>query len=150
MKCATLLLSVPLLTLSLTAMADDYASKDDAIAMVGKVIAAIKVDKQKTYDAINARAPEWIIHDLYPVVYDFQGKVLAHGQNAALVGTVMLEKKDPDGKLFIKERIDLAQSQGTFWQDYKYADPVSKNVLPKQMYCQRLDDSVVCAGVYKR
>ena len=28
-------------------------------------------------------------------------------------------------------------------------NPVTKTVEPKQMYCERLNDSVVCDGVYQ-
>ncbi len=28
-------------------------------------------------------------------------------------------------------------------------DPLSKKVEPKQMYCQRLNETAVCAGIYK-
>ena len=76
--------------------------------------------------------------------------MLAHGQNAKQVGKELIDMKDPDGKLFVKERVELARSKGKFWQDYKFTDPVTKKVLPKQMYCERLDETAVCAGVYKR
>jgi hypothetical protein len=28
-------------------------------------------------------------------------------------------------------------------------NPVTKTVQPKQMYCERLDQTVVCGGVYQ-
>jgi cytochrome c len=28
-------------------------------------------------------------------------------------------------------------------------NPVSKTVEPKQMYCERLNETVVCAGIYQ-
>lgn len=62
----------------------------------------------------------------------------------------MIDLKDPDGKAFVKERVDLAKGKGKFWHDYKFTDPVSKKVLPKSAYCEKLDETVVCAGVYKR
>ncbi|CAK0777021.1 hypothetical protein CCP4SC76_6280001 [Gammaproteobacteria bacterium] len=46
--------------------------------------------------------------------------------------------------------MDLARSKGKFWQDYKFTDPLTKKIKPKQMYCEKLDETVVCAGVYKR
>ena len=49
----------------------------------------------------------------------------------------------------VKERMELARSKGSFWQDYKFTDPVSKKIEPKSMYCERLDDSVVCGGIYR-
>lgn len=129
--------------------AEPYATKKEAEAMVAKAIAAIKINKQKTYDEITAKDPKWIDRDLYPVVYDLTGKVLAHGQNTKQVGKDLIELKDADGKAFVKERVDLAKSKGKFWQEYKFTEPTTKKVLPKEMYCEKLDDTAVCAGVYK-
>jgi cytochrome c len=36
-----------------------------------------------------------------------------------------------------------------FWQDFKFTDPLTKKVLPKEMYCERVDQVVICGGVYK-
>jgi signal transduction histidine kinase len=67
-----------------------------------------------------------------------------------MVGKEMIDMKDPDGKPFVQERVELAKSKGTFWQDYKFTDPVTKKVLPKAMFCQRVEETVVCSGIYKR
>lgn len=138
------------MTFSQFAVAEEFATAKEAEALVGKAIAAVKANKQKTYDEITAKDPKWIDRDLYPTVYDMTGKVLAHGSNPKQVGKDLIEMVDPDGKPFVKERIDLAKSKGKFWQDYKFTDPVTKKILPKQMYCEKLDDTVVCAGIYKR
>jgi hypothetical protein len=61
----------------------------------------------------------------------------------------MIDAQDVDGKFFVKERVDLAKTNATFWQDYKFVNPVSKKIEPKQMYCERLGDTAVCGGVYK-
>jgi cytochrome c len=42
----------------------------------------------------------------------------------------------------------LAKKQTSFWQSYQSKSPVSKDVQPKDMYCERLNDTVVCGGVY--
>ena len=132
-----------------TFAAAEFAAPKEAEAMVAKAITAIKANKQKTYDEISAKDAKWIDRDLYPVVYGLDGKVLAHGQNAKQVGKDLIDFMDADGKPFVKERVDLAKSKGKFWQDYKFTDPLSKKILPKQAYCEKLDDTVVCAGVYK-
>ena len=126
------------------------ASKDDAIAMVKKAVAAIKTDGgDKTYPAISDKAGAFVQDDLYVVVYQLDGKVLAHGANAKFVGKDMIEAQDVDGKLYVKERVEMAAKQPSFWQDYKFVNPVSKKVEPKEMYCERLDNTAGCAGVYK-
>ena len=56
--------------------------------------------------------------------------------------------KDGDGREIIKERVLLADKQQSFWQSYKFMNPVTKLVQPKEMYCERLDQTVVCGGIY--
>ena len=75
--------------------------------------------------------------------------MLAHGANAKLIGKDLIDAQDVDGKYFVKERTEMARKQANFWQDYKFVNPVSKKVEPKQMYCQRLGEAAVCAGIYK-
>jgi cytochrome c len=130
--------------------AEDFATPRDAEQMVAKAVAAIRKDGDKVYQAITAKEQAWVRGDLYPVVYDLDGKVLAHGQNARMVGKDLIALRDAEGKAFIQERMDLAKKKPSFWQDYSFVDPVSKNILPKRMYCERLGETVVCAGVYKR
>ena len=150
MKKALLGVSV-LLCWGLSAFAaEDYATPAQAEALVAKTIAAIKSNKAQTFQEITEKNAKWIDRDLYPVVYDMSGKVLAHGQNPKMVDKDLIDFKDPDGKEFVKERVTLAKSKKKFWQDYKFTDPVTKQVLPKQAVCERLDDMIVCAGVYKR
>ncbi|HSW03986.1 cache domain-containing protein [Aquabacterium sp.] len=129
--------------------AAEFATPKEAEALVAKAVTAIKAHPQKTYEEITAKDPKWIDRDLYPVVYGLDGKVLAHGLNPKMVGKDLIELKDADGKAFVKERVELAQSKGKFWQDYKFTEPTTRKVLPKQMYCEKLNDTAVCAGVYK-
>jgi signal transduction histidine kinase len=132
--------------------ADTKATAAEATAMVKKGVAALKAagaDKSKIYAEVTAKDAKWVDRDLYLVVYGLDGVVRAHGANAKLVGEPLIDMLDIDGKPYIKERIELAKSKGTFWQDYKYTNPVSKKIEPKSMYCEKLDDLVACAGIYK-
>ena len=136
---------------STSSIAGEFGAASDAEAMVGKAISHIKKDgKEKAYADFTGRKAGWVDRDLYVVVYDLTGKVLAHGQNAKQVGMDLIGLTDADGKEFVKERVDLAKSKGKFWQNYKFTDPVTKKILPKQMYCEKLEDTAVCSGVYKR
>jgi cytochrome c len=65
------------------------------------------------------------------------------------VGENLIDMLDIDGKPYVKERVELAKSKGTFWQDYKFTNPTTKKIEPKSMYCEHLDDMAVCAGIYK-
>jgi cytochrome c len=132
------------------AAAADGANKDDAVAMVKKAVIFIKEQgPEKAYPEFTGKDAKFIDRDLYVVVYQLDGKVLAHGSNAKFVGKDMSDAQDVDGKLYVKERVELAAKQPSFWQDYKFVNPVSKKVEPKQMYCEKLDNTAVCAGIYK-
>ncbi|MGH6804718.1 MAG: cache domain-containing protein [Methyloceanibacter sp.] len=126
------------------------ATKDEAVAMVKKAVAYIKTDgPDKAYPAISNPTGEFVDRDLYIVVYGLDGVVLAHGANAKRIGTNQIDDKDPDGKAFVKERVELAATHPSFWQSYKFMNPVTQKVEPKEMYCERLDQTVVCGGVYQ-
>jgi len=132
------------------AAAAEFGTKDEAVALVKKAIVVIKDQgADKAYPEINNKSGPFIDRDLYVVVYGLDGKVLAHGANGKLIGKDLLDAQDVDGKYFVKERVELARKQPTFWQDYKFANPVSKKVEPKQMYCERVAETAVCAGIYK-
>jgi len=130
--------------------ADSGATAAEATAMVKKGVAFIKANgKDKAYAEISNKAGSFKDRDLYLVVYGLDGVVRAHGANDKMVGKNLLELKDIDGKTFVKERMELANAKGTFWQDYKFTNPVTKKIEPKSAYCEKLEDSVVCGGVYK-
>jgi cytochrome c len=131
------------------ATAAEFATKEEAITMVKKAVAFIKDQgPDKPYAEFSNKAGRFHDRDLYITVLDLDGKVLAHGQRDDLIGKGLIEAKDADGKLFIKERAELARQQPSFWQNYKFMNPVTKKVEPKQMYCERLNETAVCGGVY--
>lgn len=128
----------------------DFASKDEAVALVKKGVAYIKGNgREKGYAEISNKKGQFVDRDLYLVVYGLDGTVFAHGANQKQIGHNLIELKDIDGKLFVKERVELAQKQPSFWQEYKFTDPLTRKIEPKEMYCERLDDVVVCGGVYR-
>jgi signal transduction histidine kinase len=137
--------------LGLPAFGAEYASKDEAIAMVKKAVAFVgKEGPEKAYAAFDKKGGDFTDRDLYVVVYGNNGKVLSHGANAKLIGKDMTEAQDVDGKYYVKERLALAAKKVEFWQDYKFTNPVTKKVEPKQMFCHPLPDTIVCGGVYKQ
>ena len=132
------------------AHADEGATPAEATAMVKKGVAFIKTQgKDKGYAEISSKTSQFKDRDLYLVVYGLDGTVRAHGANEKMIGKNLIELKDVDGKAFVKERVELAASKGTFWQDYKFTNPTNKKIEPKSMYCEKLEDAAVCGGIYK-
>jgi signal transduction histidine kinase len=132
------------------AQAQTKATMAEANAMVKKGISYIKTNgKDKGHAEITNKAGAFVDRDLYLVVYAMDGTVRAHGANDKMVGKNLLDIKDIDGKEYVRERVELAKTKNSFTQDYKFTDPTTKKIAPKTMYCEKLDDAVVCGGVYK-
>lgn len=144
--------AVILLVTALTAVpasASD-ATKDEAVAMVKRGVAAVTaMGADKAYAEFSTPGGKWVDRDLYLLVFRTDGTSLAHGANAKQIGMNLIDRKDIDGKEFIRERMELAKAKPTFWQDYKFQNPVTKKIEAKTSYCERQADTVVCAGVYK-
>ena len=150
MKKHPFVFAAAVLVSSTLVAADNFATPKEAEAMVAKAVKAVGADRASTLKEITGKDRKWVDRDLYPVVYDMNGKCVAHGQNEKQVGKDLIDLADADGKEFIKERVALAKSKGKFWQDYKFTDPLTKKVLPKSAYCEKSGEVIVCAGVYKR
>ena len=149
------LLSAVMLVGSLSGVAVEaqqtFGTAQEAEAMVGRAVSHIKaVGAEKAYQDFTNKTPGFFDRDLYVVVYDLGGRVLAHGGNRNMVGKELLGMRDADGKPFVKERVELARSKSKFWHDYKFTDPTTQKVLPKSTYCERAEATVACVGIYRR
>lgn len=130
----------------------ESANAKEAEAMVKKGVAYIKANgKDKGFAEITARdSKDFHDRDLYLAVHRIDGTCVAHGTNEKMVGKNFIDIKDIDGKEYIKERVSFAKEKASFWTDYQFVNPVSKKIEPKTAYCERLDDYIVCGGIYKK
>jgi cytochrome c len=132
------------------ANAQDRATAADAETMVKKAVAFIKASgPEKAYAELSNKKGQFVDRDLYVMVHTLDGKCLAHGANDKLIGREMMDVEDSDGKTYMKERMGLAKTKVSFWQDYKFTNPISKKIEPKAAYCERVDNTTVCSGIYK-
>ena len=152
-KLLSSLRSVPAAAVLCVAAASSLAANVtpvEAAAMVKKGIAYIKANgKEKGYAEISVPHGQFKDRELYLVVYGVDGMVRAHGANEKMIGKNLIDLKDVDGKAFVAERSELAKVKDSFWHEYKFTNPETGKIQHKRMYCERLDDSVVCGGIYR-
>ncbi len=75
---------------------EEFGSAKEAEAMVAKAVAHIKTaGTAKAYQDFTSRVPAFVDRDLYVVVYDLNGSVLAHGQNPKMVGKELIDAEGP-------------------------------------------------------
>jgi signal transduction histidine kinase len=142
---------VALVVLAGTAVAEERASTKQAELLVKKAVDYLKKNgKEKSFAAFSDPKGPFTYQDLYVTAYALDGKCLAHGQKPERVGKNMLADKDPDGKAFVAERIQIAKEKGGGWQQYKFMNPVEKKVEDKVAYFELVDDVVLACGAYKK
>jgi cytochrome c len=135
---------------STAAVAAERVTPKEAEAMVKKGVAYIKATpRDKAMADITDNKGQFVDRELYLTVYKFDGTALAHGANAKFVGKNMIDLRDGNGKEHIRERMEMVKTKSSFWQDFTFLNPVNKKIEPKQMYCEKADDLVVCGGIYK-
>src|SRR5437764_11909658 len=91
------LAAVLVLAIGIPASAQDKSkgTAAEATAMVDKAIAHIKkVGREKAFADFSSKKAPWVDRDLYVVVYDMKGKVLAHGSNEKMVGKEVIDLRD--------------------------------------------------------
>ena len=133
------------------AVAGDYGTANEAIAHVKKAAAYLKANgKEKAFANFNDPNGAFKDRDLYIVVLDFTGKMLANGANAKLVGKNLMELRDTDGKYFVKEQVEVAKTKGSGWVEFKWVHPVSKAIEQKALYVEAVGDIIVGCGTYKK
>jgi cytochrome c len=137
------------LLVAVSVSAQQRGTPAEAKKMVEEVVAYINANgPEKAFAEINNPKGKFVDRDLYVTVYDMKGTCLAHGAIQEYVGRNNIDSKDPDGTFFIKERIEVAKAKGSGWQNYKFIDPLTKNVEPKTYYFERVGNIVVGCGAY--
>lgn len=135
--------------LTATGVTGAAGNKDEAVAMVKKAIEYTKANGQeKAFAEINNPKGQFVDRDLYVVVYDMNAKCLSHGANPKMIGKELMDFRDVDGKEYMKERLELMKKGSTGWQNYKFMNPVTKQIEPKAMYLERFGDLIFGCGVY--
>jgi len=125
------------------------ATKDDAVAMVKNAVDVIKTQgPERAYAEFNNGGP-YSKGELYVMVRTLDGVVLAHATNPKLVGKNLIDQQDVDGKYFSRDLGELGRKQASFWYDFKFVNPETKKIQTKDMYCESLNQTIVCTGVYR-
>jgi signal transduction histidine kinase len=152
MRFFALIVCAALVTMASPVAAAEFGSKDEAVAMVKRVQAEFKKDgPAATFKAVSDKAvAEYHDRDLYPFIYDMSGKCVAHGARPALIGKNLIDLKDQDGKLLIREMVTVVKGPGSGWVDYKWPNPLNNKIEDKSSYVEKMGDYFVGVGIYKQ
>lgn len=148
-----LLFSFIVVGVSGVAQAQERITKDEAQALVKKIIAHAKANgKEKAIAAGNS--PEFYVKDDgYIFAYDTteanKGVNLIH-KNEKMRGKNLYAMKDGKGFELIKAMIDTCtKPPGSGWIQYDWPNAVSKKVEPKESYAEMHDGVCYASGFSK-
>ncbi len=142
---------IAIIFIILTSIVYAAGTQDEAKALVKSAIAYSKVNgMSKTLEEINNPKGQFTKGDLYIFAYDMHGYCVAHGFSKKLIGAHLFNMKDPDGKLYVQERIEIAKTKGSGWQDYKFTNPTTNKIENKTAYIEKVGDIILGSGVYKQ
>lgn len=138
-------------TAALPASADEFATKDEAVALVHQAIARVAaVGMASAQLEFMDHGGKFVDRDLYLIIIDKAGVRVVHGQNPKLVGKTYYDAIDVNGKEYGKLVQQIAEGPGKGWFQFTFKDPISGKLLPKENYVERADDYTYLAGVYQR
>jgi len=128
------------------------ATLEDAKALGIKAATYVKEHgKEKGIAEIGNAKGQFVKGEMYVTLQDYTGHPLANPMSPGLVGQNHMELKDPNGKYFIKECIDIAKTKGGGWVEYSWVNPATKKVQPKKAWVQRIDgmDMYTLSGLFQ-
>jgi signal transduction histidine kinase len=129
----------------------EYATPMYAQQLVRRAAAFVKKEgRAKALAAFNDRKGAFAYRDLYVFAYGLDGTCLAHPTKPERVGKNNLEDVDPDGKKFVRERIEIVKQKGKGWQEYKFHNPATNRIEQKVAYFELVDGVLLVAGAYKK
>ncbi len=130
--------------------AEERATTKDAEMMVRRAADFLKKNgREKALAVFSDPKGPFTYRDLYIVVLDPNAVVVAHGTKKELIGKDFSKVKDPDGKLFSREMVEIAKTKGSGWTDYKFQNPATGAVEHKIAYVTLVGDLTVLCGAYR-
>ena len=125
---------------------DHMEGRDQAVALVKRAVAQLRArGRESAYRDFETPNGPFMFGDYYVYVFDLSGYVHVHptlkGQNAT-------DLQDSDGKKFVRPMIANAHTIGKGWEDYRWVNPLSKEIEQKSAYFERFEDVMVACGTY--
>ncbi len=140
MALATLLWSAP-------ASAQEYGTLEEAQAMAEHAVDLFQAEgTDAAFEAFNM-SPQFHDRDLYVFAIQTDGTMAAHGANHNLVGRSVLDLRDPSGRLFVHEFLEV---DGAGWVEYQWQNPQTGVVENKTSYIVNVGDYIIGVGAYQR
>ncbi len=134
------------------AVAQQNATREEAVAKCKEAAALIKeVGVEAAMAKIQDPKGPFVWKDSYVYAAELDGKMLAHPMAPGLVGKALRGLKDPNGKMFGSEIVEVANNSGEGWVEYLWPKPNEQTPSRKAAFVYRVpgQSMYVAAGIYE-
>ncbi|MBC5783063.1 cache domain-containing protein [Ramlibacter sp. USB13] len=130
---------------------DRSEQRGEAVALVQAAVEHVRRHGlQRALADFNDRRGGFVRGELFLVALDPKCTVLALGSSPDQVGRNDWNQQDADGRFFSRMLVQLALKQGSGWCDYRPVNPATGRVEEKSAYFQRVGDTVLICGIYRK
>jgi len=151
MKRFSMIFGVTLVTFLVFAVGDlwaaeELATREECVAKTKQAAKLIEeIGLEAALQQMNDLNGPFMWKDSYVFCMDETGKVLAH-KSPKLIGFQAKNLKDVNGKLYIQECIDVANTKGEGWVSYMYDKEHGAIQEPKTTYVLKVPGTNVFVG----
>ena len=103
--------------------------------------------KEKALAEFNNPKGRFNFVELYVYAYDMSGTMIAEPRNKRLVGMHLLNLPDSEGKLYVKDIVEMSTEKGKGSVTYTFENPDTEGVELRRIYFQRIDDVIICCRI---
>ncbi|MBN1546586.1 MAG: cache domain-containing protein [Syntrophaceae bacterium] len=124
-------------------------SLDMAKLWVSKAVSYYKVQgREKSLAEFSNPKGLFTEEEMYILALNIDGIVIAHGIDEKYIGRDFLQLSDSRGNRYYQEVIETANSKGSGVVEYWWLNPVTGHIELKDLYFEKVDDIIICSGVY--
>jgi cytochrome c len=128
--------------------AGEPGTPEEARALLARAVALVESEgEEKALAAFNDTDGPFVDRDLYVFCFGPSYKITAH-IDPGMRGVDVATLKDPDGKQIGRKMIEIAKRGGGSLE-YRWVNPVSKEVEPKISFLEPAGNQVCGVGAYK-
>ncbi|HEX5625682.1 MAG TPA: cache domain-containing protein, partial [Saprospiraceae bacterium] len=118
-------------------MYNDRMEREFVVSAVHDAVGQIEKNKDEAFRLFHDPTSPFIAKDAYIFVIDEKGTDLVNPGFPSLEGRNLMDLKDSQGKLLIRDMFDLVQDYGSGWVDYMWPKPGESISTQKSTYVSR-------------
>jgi signal transduction histidine kinase len=131
---------------------NDRMERAFVVDMVRNAVGQIEAEGTTAFPMLREPTGPYFVKDAYIFVIDPRGVELVNPGFPSVEGRNLMDLKDTQGKVVIREMLDVVQSAGSGWVDYMWPKPGESDSTQKSAYVSKAKITgcwvLVGAGVY--